>query len=175
VKESISFTHGVWGDVSTLPGWPWGNLAVNRSVIINDYAETADLLEALAMIAELVLQSNVGRVRYLLGAPLAKDTRRLVAAGIAGTFVAHGYFFIPLLAMPYLPRILRVLSSDMNDADAAAKLAAGVKSHMDLVRRIRKDAGRKLDAQRPYLWCARSNNSQPATMASIHTTRTMEA
>jgi hypothetical protein len=147
-QEKSNFTHGVWNDIGALSKWPWGNLCLHRSALGGDDVEIADLLEAIAKIAEKVLQSPMGRIRYLLGLPLTEDTQRLVSTSIAGSFLARGYFFLPLLAMPYLPHVLRVLSGDMNDDNADAKLAAGVACNLELVRRIRKSAGNKYDIER---------------------------
>jgi hypothetical protein len=65
------------------------------------------------------------------------DKGNLTSLNITGSFLAHGYFFIPLTGVPYFPDTLRLQSGDMNDEYTDAKIDKHVAANMKMAKSVR--------------------------------------
>jgi hypothetical protein len=95
-----------------------GLVAMQLHVGDGDYEDVAALIRLRAKIAKLIFETEWGRYRYLMGAALFHDTAGLFSREEIGIGVTSGPFMLPVVGMPYLPRVLRLNDVDLCREDA---------------------------------------------------------
>jgi hypothetical protein len=137
VRKTINFTLGVWGDTPTVVGWPHGVLKIQKSALGGDHLGLADLIEVFAELAVAVLKSTMGRIRYLMGLPLTKNTMRHTSLNVTGSFLTKEFFFIPLTSIPFLLDILRIPWEGANNEFTNALIDKNAATNMKMVKNLR--------------------------------------
>jgi hypothetical protein len=94
-------------------------------------------LDVFANLAEAVLISMTGRVRYMLELPLTCDAMRFTSHDVTGLSVAKGFFFLPWTAIPFLYEVLRIPWRNANNEYAEAAIVRGAATNRDIARRMR--------------------------------------
>ena len=122
LRRKIDLTIGMWNDAPDLVGWPNGVAGIQMCAEAGDNEGLANILDVFADLAEAVLMSTMGRVRYMLGLPLTYDAMRFTSHDVTGLSVTKGFFFLPRTAIPFLYDVLRIPWRNANDEYAEAAM-----------------------------------------------------
>jgi hypothetical protein len=100
-----------------------------------DFQDVAVLVRLFTKIAELVLRTPQGVVRYLMGAPLYYNTTH--AAGVdppCPGITDEGFF--PTMLLPYMPRVLGISDIELCAPDVRSRIKVAVARNSQLAARV---------------------------------------
>jgi hypothetical protein len=135
----VTYTDNRNGDmkheVNGFPSWPMGVVLMREAFLEHDFEAVAKLIQLFAKIAELVLRTPQGVIRYLMGAPLYYDTMSAVGfhpprPGLTDEGLVFCTHF------PYVPRILGLSDIELCGPDAWSRISGAVARNMLLSVRI---------------------------------------
>jgi hypothetical protein len=136
LRRKIDLTIGMWNDAPDLVGWPNGVAGIQMCAEAGDSEGLAQILDVFADLAEAVLISMTGRVRYMLGLPLTYDAMRFTSHDVAELSVASGFFFLPRAAIPFLYDGLRIPWCNANNEYTEAARVRGAATNRETTRRM---------------------------------------
>jgi hypothetical protein len=138
LKRKIDLTIGIWSDAPDIVEWPNGVAGIQMCAEAGRNEGLANRLDVFANLAEVVLISMTGRVRYKLGLPLMYDAIRFTSHDVTGLSVAKGCFFLPRTAIPFLYDVLRIPWCNANNEYTEAAIVRGAATNRDITTDARR-------------------------------------
>jgi hypothetical protein len=135
-KTNTANDFGVWRTVEQgLPEWPLGAALIQEAFERCDFQEVEELVQMFTKVAEIILRTSVGTMRYLMGAPLYHDTEMVVGSEPSCPSVTWNDFF-PSLLLPYMPRIPGLHDIDLCGPEARSLGATAASHNQKMAARI---------------------------------------
>jgi hypothetical protein len=113
---------GAWRAVEIgFQEWPKGVVLVQEAYEDYNFREVAELIKMLTKVAEVILRTHMGIMRYLVGAPLYHDAEMVVGSEPRCPGVTRADFF-PSMVLPYMLHILGLNGIDLCGPEARSMI-----------------------------------------------------